>query len=156
MSHPRLEGPSQRLGKLWLVHPDTGEEVAVTVRYLRPLSARTEIVFLDEKHREVVTVPGIEALTGEGRARVERALRERYHMAVVARVERIDVQFGTRYWKVDTDRGRRWFALKEPGKNVTWLSEDHLVVRDTAGNRYEIPSVAALDGKSRRWIRQAL
>jgi hypothetical protein len=74
----------------------------------------------------------------------------------VSRVKRIDVQFGTRYWEVDTDRGPRWFALREPGKNVVWLSDDRLVLRDTAGNRYEIADLSALDARSRRAIRLSL
>ena len=73
-------------------------------------------------------------------------------MATIRQVKRVDVRFGTRYWEVETDRGPRWFALREPGKNVTWLDDGHLVLRDTAGNRYEIVDVTALDGASRRWV----
>ena len=65
-------------------------------------------------------------------------------------------RFGTRYWKVETDRGPRWFALREPGKNVTWISATRVVLRDTAGNRFEIPDLEALDGRSRRWVARSL
>jgi hypothetical protein len=155
----RLGGVSRKDGRLFLRRPDQpGEEepVAVTVRYLRPLTARTELVFLDEKQREVVTVTGLDALQGEERALVEEALGERYLMAAIQRVRRIDVQFGTRYWQVETDRGPRWFALREPGKNAAWLNDTHLVLRDTAGNRYEIPDLNALDAPSRRRVRRSL
>lgn len=146
-----IDGLTRRDGRLWLERGD-GEPVAVTARYLRPLTSRTEIVFLDEKGREVATVLGLEGLDGDARALVEEALRERYCMATILRVRSIDVRFGTRYWEVDTDRGPRWFALREPGKNVTWLDEGHLVLRDTVGNRFEIPDVGALDRSSQRWI----
>lgn len=148
----RVEGVSRRDGRLWLRPPGGGEAVPVTVRYLRPLTARSEIVFLDVQGREVLTAVGVEALAGEERSLVERAIQERYHMAVIRRVRSVDVRFGTRYWEVETDRGPRWFALREPGKNVTWLDDVHLVLRDTAGNRYEIRDVTALDGASRRWV----
>ena len=87
---------------------------------------------------------------------VETALGERYHLAAIVRVHEVDVRFGTRYWRVETDRGPRWFALREPGKNVAWLSDTHLVLRDTAGNRYEIGDVDALDRGSRRWVMRSL
>ena len=151
-----IDGLTRRDGRLWLQRGEGGEAVAVTARYLRPLSSRTEIVFLDEKMREVVTVHGLDALDGEARTLVEEALRERYLMATILRVRSIDVRFGTRYWDVETDRGPRWFALREPGKNVTWLDEGHLVMRDTVGNRFEIPDVGALDRASQRWIARSL
>lgn len=151
-----LTGLRLNQGRLELTRPDAEVAVSVTVRYLRPLTGRREIVFLDEHDHEVVTVESMDALTGAERRIVEDALRERYYLAVIERIERIDVQFGTRYWNVDTDRGPRWFALREPGKNVTWLSERHLVLRDTVGNRYEIPDVAALDRRSQRWVDQML
>jgi hypothetical protein len=152
----RLEGLSRRGGRLWLTRPGEVEPVAVTARWLRPLTERREIAFLDEKQREVSCVRGLDALEGEGRALVERELAERYHLVEIRKVERIDVQFGTRYWHVESDRGPRWFALREPGKNVTWLEGGRVVLRDTAGNRYEIPDVGALDARSRRWVARSL
>ena len=55
-----------------------------------------------------------------------------------------------------TDRGSRWFALREPGKNVLWITPTRLVLRDTAGNRFEIPDLTALDPRSRRRVGIAL
>ena len=141
-----------RDGRLYAKRADSDEEVVVSVRYLRPLTSRTEIVLLDEKGAEVFTVMEPDELPAEQRLLLEEALKERYHLVGILRVTEVDVLFGTRYWSVETDRGPRSFALREPGKNVTWLGERHLVLRDTAGNRYEIPDIAALDPKSRKWI----
>ncbi|GMV05150.1 MAG: hypothetical protein AMXMBFR53_14290 [Gemmatimonadota bacterium] len=148
-------GLTRRDGRLFLQR-EGAEPVEVTVRYLRPLTARTEVVFLDAKGREVATVAGLGAMAEADRAVAEEALRERYHLPVIERVHEIDVRFGTRYWQVDTDRGPRWFALREPGKNVTWIGPSHVVLRDTAGNRFEIPDLEALDGRSRRWVARSL
>ena len=60
-------------------------------------------------------------------------LQERYHMSRVERVTDSQITFDTHYWTVETDRGSREFAFKEPGKNVTWLNDDHIVIRDTGG-----------------------
>jgi len=148
-------GLARRDGRLFLER-EGAEPVEVTVRYLRPLTTRTEVVFLDAKGVEVATIPGLDALAEADRAVAEEALRERYHLPVIRRVHEIDVRFGTRYWQGETDRGPRWFALREPGKNVTWVSATHVVLRDTAGNRFEIPDLLALDGRSQRWVARSL
>jgi hypothetical protein len=152
----RVEGVAFRNGRLFVKRPGTDEEVVVTVRYLRPITAPGEIVFLDEKNREVATLEGVDALTPDQRPLVERALRERYHLLTIERVEDIDVRFGTRYWRVHTDGGPRWFTLRELGKNVTWITDRHVLLRDTAGNRYQIRDLAALDARSRREVSRAL
>jgi hypothetical protein len=150
----RIDGLVSRSGRLF-AQSDRGE-VAVTARYLRPLTSRTEFVLLDDKGREVATVMEPDALSPEQRAMIDAALRQRYHLVTISKVLHVDVLFGTRYWSVETDRGPRQLALREPGKNVTWLGERHLVLRDTAGNRYEIPDTDALDARSRRWIAGSL
>jgi hypothetical protein len=151
-----LTGISRKGGRLYLARPDAEEPIVVSARYLRPLTSRSEIVFLDEKRQEMVTVRDLDALTGAERQLVEKALRERYHLSIITRVEDVDIRMGTRYWRVETDRGRRWFAVREPGKNVAWLGDNQLVLRDPAGNRFEIPDLAALDPRSRRLVRRSL
>jgi len=151
-----VPGLLEREGRLLLPPTGGGEAIPVTVRWLRPLTDRSGIVFLDAKGREVLTARSLDAIAPGVRPAVERELRERYVLPTIERVRRIQVRFGTRYWEVDTDRGPRWFALKEPGKNVTWLSERRLVLRDTAGNRYEITDLDALDPASRRAVRSTL
>lgn len=148
----RVEGLFARGGRLWLSQPDRDAPVAVSPRYLRPLTGRTEIVFLDEKDQEVVTVSGIEAIPEDTRELVQYELRERYHLVVIRRVDRLEVSMSTRFWRVQTDRGPREFALREPGKNVVWLDDNRLVLRDTAGNRFEISDLAALDRRSRQLV----
>jgi hypothetical protein len=39
---------------------------------------------------------------------------------------------------------------------VFWVSEGHAIIRDTLGNRYELPSVATLDPASQAWIDRVL
>lgn len=86
------------------------------------------------------------------RTLAREALQERYHMPRIELVTESQITFGTHYWTVETDRGVREFAFKEPGKNVTWLNDDHIVIRDTAGNRFEIESLESLNAASRAGI----
>ena len=147
-----LSGLWERGGKLWLKRPERSEAIAVTVRYLRPITGRVEIVFVDDKDREVVSIASIDAVSADARPLVEAALRERYLLAVIQRVDDLAIHMGTRFWRVETDRGQRAFALREPGKNIIWLSDARLMLRDTAGNRYEIPDLNALDRRSQRLV----
>jgi hypothetical protein len=146
-----FSGLVRRGGRLF-VERDGQEPVAVTIRYLRPLTARREIVLLDPKGGEVATLRGLEAIAEPERTWAQEALADRYLFPVILRVHRVEVRFGTRYWWATTDRGPRWFALREPGKNVSWITPTRLVLRDTAGNRFEIPDLAAMDPRSRRWV----
>jgi predicted transcriptional regulator with HTH domain len=86
----------------------------------------------------------------------EEALYDRYRISIVESVEHSFVNHGHRYLKVQTNRGFRYFNLKEPGKNVTHVTDDHLVIRDSMGNRYEIQSVKALDAESRQRLELVL
>ncbi len=97
-------------------------------------------------------IPSLDALDPESRHVVEAELGNSYLVPVISEISDIKAHLGTLYWAVETDAGFRRFALKDPVQNVTWLSEDHLVLRDCVGNRYEIKSVAALDRQSRRKI----
>jgi hypothetical protein len=41
-------------------------------------------------------------------------------------------------------------------ETALWLSDDHLLLLDVDGSRFEIPSVAALDVRSRHLIESIL
>ena len=77
------------------------------------------------------------------------ALLERHYMPRIECATDSHIIFGTQYWTVETEKGPREFAVEEPGKNVTWLNDDHIVIRDTAENRFELESLESLDAASR-------
>ena len=68
-----------------------------------------------------------------------------------------DLHLGTRYWSVETDRGPRRFAMREPRKNLHWLDpRERCLIRDTMGNRYEIERLSDLDDASRSAVEKVL
>jgi hypothetical protein len=129
---------------------ESGDLTPVRLVYARPISARDQEVSVlhAKKGQELAWLPNLDALDAESRAIAEAELAARYCIAIIENVQESKVNHGHRYLKVDTDRGFRYFHLKEPGKNVTYLTPDHLVIRDSMGNRYEIPSLAALGPES--------
>ena len=156
MSDPRGCRLTLESGRLLARIEGRDAPVPVRIVYARPLSARTEVVLLDDESHEVAAFSGLHELDEASRAAAQRALDERYLMPRITRVVATELRFGTRYLEVETDRGATTFAVREPGKNITWLSDDHVVLRDTMGGRFEVPSVAALDPASRRRLRAML
>jgi hypothetical protein len=128
---------------------DGAEPVPVRVVWARPVTAPGgELALLDDKKRCLAMLPGLNFLEVESRLLAAEELARRYCVARIERVLSTRVDFGNRYWEVETDRGRRSFLLREPSKNVQRVGE-RLVIRDSLGNRYEIASLAGLDAKSR-------
>jgi hypothetical protein len=146
----------ERNGKV-MARLDGAEPVPVRVVYARPVTgADRDVGILDEKGEMVSFVGELGQLDADSRRVAERALQERYFLPRIVRVLSADVAFGQRTLRVETDKGVRAFALKNVNRNVLWLGEDHLVIRDTAGNRYEIPSLKALDEASRDFLTLAI
>src|SRR5690606_36426341 len=126
--------------------------VPVRLVYARPLSNRSgEVSIMELKgSKELAWIEALDLLSPEAKDCVVTELKRRYQIAQVIEVPESMVNHGHRYVRVLTDRGERYFNLKEPGKNVSWLSTDHLIIRDSMGNRYEVPSLQALDQESRQ------
>ncbi|MBN1671694.1 MAG: DUF1854 domain-containing protein [Kiritimatiellae bacterium] len=126
------------------------EEIPVRIAWVRPLTARGGgVSFLDEKKKEVALLASLDALDPESAGIVREELAGRYLLPRIVKVRRTHAEFGTRYWDVDTDAGRRTFAMRDPHKNLVWIGEDRVILRDTIGNTYEIESLAGLDKRSR-------
>jgi hypothetical protein len=133
------------------------ERVPVRVVWARPLSGQGHYVSLvTEDKEELAMVAGLDELDEDSRAVAERALHERYLMSRITRVHSTDPHFGNRYFDVETDRGPVKFILKDPNRNVTRITEDHLILRDTQGNRYEITALSELDARSQTEVHKVI
>lgn len=146
-----------RKGDKLFIKLEGEEEKPVRVVYPRPISAPgQEVSLVDEKKKEVALLKDLTALDPDSRRIAEEELAKRYLTARIQRVLVATAQFGTRSWKVETDRGARRFVVKSVNKDVTWITDDHLLIRDTLGYRYEIESLAALDEHSRAEVDRVL
>ncbi|MEO0414787.1 MAG: DUF1854 domain-containing protein [Verrucomicrobiota bacterium] len=134
------------------------EPVEVKLVYARPVSDRSGSVSVIQSKgkEELAWIDSIADLDDASRSIAEAALLERYQVNQINAIDHSFVNHGHRYLRVQTQRGERYFNLKEPGKNVTWLSDDHVVIRDSMGNRYEVPSIASLSQDSRERLERVL
>ncbi len=136
-----------------------GEESRTPVKlvWARPISARGgEICLVDRDKREVGMLQGLHELDEESRRIAEEELARRYLVPRITRVIRTSASFGVRYWHVETDLGERTFALRHASKNAVWIDDDHLVLCDALGCRYEIRPYSALDARSRAEVEKVI
>lgn len=136
-----------------------GERSFLKVKVIRafPLSNRDRYIgFMDEKNEEIGMIRDPEALDEDSRRIAQEELDRRYLGSVVRRIYSLRSEFGTSYWDVDTNRGRREFVVQSAQENVIRLGARHLAFVDVDGNRFEIPDVPRLDEKSQGLLETVL
>jgi len=133
-----------------------GEEfsvVAVEPRWAAPLSHPNQFLgLLNSKGEEVLMVESVSSLSETNQKVLEEELRRRYLTSTIHRILSAKVEFGATYWTVVTERGERDFVAQSLQENAQWLSENHLLIVDIDGNRFEIPDVDRMDEKSKSFI----
>ncbi len=139
--------------QVYVQKPDE-EAVPVRVAWARPLTGRgKEISVLHaQKKREVLFVENLEETPQAVKIILEQELSSRYLLPKITRVIETKVQFGNRYWSVETTHGSKYFVMKSPQTHVEWVTPDSCILRDSMGNHYEIASLAALDEASKSEI----
>lgn len=93
---------------------------------------------------------GFKGLEKETRKILESEIQKRYLTAQVEKIEHAYYEFGSAYWTVTTDRGRRDFVTQSLQENAQWHGLNHLVLVDVDGNRFEIRDTTALDTDSQK------
>jgi hypothetical protein len=114
------------------------------------------LALLNGKGEEIVTIEDPATLPPDSLEAVNEELRRRYLTATVTSITHAKAEFGATYWHVETDRGPRDFVTQSLQENAQWLSNNHLLLIDVDGNRFELPDVASLDSRSRSYIETIL
>lgn len=122
-----------------------------------PLSLPRQYISLQSgKSEEILLVRRLDDLSPDSRAVAEEELRRRYLTARVEKVTEVRTEFGITYWHVDTDKGERDFVIQSLSESCLWLSDDHILLTDADGNRFEISSRVALDAHSQTQLDSVL
>lgn len=88
------------------------------------------------------------------RSMLEGVLAQREFLPVITSID--DVSDGEpAEWSVKTDRGPHRFRVAS-ADDIVRQPDDSAFVTDTVGMRYRVPSVASLDGRSRRLFEKML
>ena len=106
------------------------------------------ISLLDEKDEEICMIDDLARLNDETRSIIAEELDRRYLTSLIERVHSVRHDFGTSYWDVDTNRGRREFVVQNVSENAQWLGDFRLLMIDVDDNRFEISNLNDLDRRS--------
>ncbi len=136
-----------------------GDRSYTRVKVVRaaPLSyPRRYISLLDARDEEICMIEDLAQVGPELRAVLCEELDRRYLTAAIERVIAVRNEFGTSYWEVETNRGRREFVIQNVAENARWLGDQRLLLIDVDGNRFEVPDTGRLDRRSLAFVEQVL
>jgi hypothetical protein len=129
----------------------------VSVARAFPLSDPDHYIgFLDGDGKDIGLMHDPSQLDPESRQIVNEELERRYFVPVVERVLTVKEEFGTVYWTVETDRGKKEIIVRNIRDNLQELSASRVIITDVDGNRFEFPDTSKLDGKSQSVILRSL
>jgi hypothetical protein len=127
--------------------------ISVKPVWASPLSHPDRFLgLMNGKGEEITTISDLSLLPKASERAVRDELRRRYLTPLISSIEDARCEFGVTYWTVNTDRGTRDFVTQSLQENAQWVSDDHLLLFDVDGNRFEIADVRALDERSRELI----
>ncbi len=131
-------------GTLRLTVADDHSYPSVKLYQASPLSRPGRYLSLQNgKGAEIVMVENLQDFAEESRPVVEEEVRRRYLTARVQAVTNIRTEFGVTYWRVLTNKGERDFVVQSLSESCVWLSDQHILLIDVDGNRFEIADAGA-------------
>ena len=143
----------RQAGVARLTLQDDRSWIKVSVARSFPLSDPDHYLgFLDSAGKDVGLLIDPSLLDLDSRKVVDEELEKRYFVPVVERVLSVKEEYGTVYWKVETDRGEKEIIVRNMRDNLQELSASRVIVTDVDGNRFEFPDIGKLDGKSQGLI----
>ena len=110
------------------------------------ISVRTE----EDNNKEIGIIVTIHDFDKQTKTIVEEQLALRYFIPQIQTIYEIKEQHGYSYWHVNTNKGECRFTVDQNG--VSKLSENHLLVSDVDGNRFELCDVTSLSAKELRMV----
>ncbi|MFM8377832.1 MAG: DUF1854 domain-containing protein [Planctomycetia bacterium] len=135
---------------------DAEGNVAADVDVLRafPVSAPAgPVAIVGDNDAELAWIESLAAVEPALRRLLEEELAKREFLPTIERI--LAVSDGEpAEWSVVTDRGPHRFTVGH-ADDILRLPDGGAVITDTVGLRYTIPSIARLDGRSRRFFERA-
>ena len=125
----------------------------VRVRVGRPLYKPADFATVMVEHKgEAALIINLPSLDAASKAALANHRARHDLTCTILRVVTLDHQFGSAFWEVETDKGIRQFVIRGTTEHVRWLTDDRQLITDVNGNRFEIPSLTALDKRSQNLI----
>ncbi len=107
---------------------------------------------LDRDGNEIGMIRKIDDYPEETRELLRAELRRKYHIYTIVSIGSVNEKYGFSYWKIKDSEGERDFTVRDTYRSINRIGTDKVTITDVDGNRFEIPSLEALDRRSRRKI----
>ncbi len=135
-----------------VVKKEDKEYKKVQVLRAFPYSQKNNFILLkNEEENEIGMLKDISGLDQKSYKILIEELNKKYFIPVITKIYDIILKYRTPIWSVKTDRGLLTFELRRR-RNAKFINSRHVVIKDSEGNKYEIPDYTKLDEKSQRLI----
>lgn len=129
----------------------------VALRRALPVASPEEYISVaDHENKEIGILRAITDLAAPQMAIVTDELGKRYYTPSILQIKSVKDKMGYVYMELLLqgvgERYDKSCAVKDVNRNIRMLGDDRLAIFDVDGNRYQVPSLAALDAKSRRML----
>lgn len=130
-----------------------GKETRVLLSRAFPFELLWEYISVqNEKKEELGMIRELSVFDESSAALLREELRRRYYVLRIQRILSVKERYGFSHWEVMTDEGEVKFTVHDTYRSLIRVGEDRAFLIDVDGNRFEIPSIEALDRKSLRKI----
>ncbi|MCI8331218.1 MAG: DUF1854 domain-containing protein [Clostridiales bacterium] len=134
----------------------TGEEEYVRIYLHRAFPFEKEFEYisvLNEDKKEVGFIRSVEQDFDEpAAALLKEELAKKYFCPKIQKITGMKDNYGFMQMKAVTDHGELTFGIRDIYRNILKVGGGRIFIIDVDGNRYEIPSVEALDHASYKKI----
>lgn len=111
------------------------------------------ISVLDRDQKEIGMIRQLSALSEETQKILLGELQRKYYAPRITRIHAVKERYGFSYWLVDLENAKDFsFTVQDTYRSMLKIDNEHVFIVDVDGNRFEIPSVEALDRASYKKI----
>ena len=111
------------------------------------------ISVLDKDQKEIGMIRELSALAEDTQKIILSELDRKYYAPRIKKILSVKERYGFSYWRVDLENASDFsFTVQDTYRSMLKIDHEHVFIVDVDGNRFEIPSVEALDRASYKKI----
>ncbi len=131
----------------------SGPEGPIKVKRAFPLTEPDRFIVITDIEGEFIgMLDTCRGLDPDSFRVLEEELEHEYFLPQITKINSIKDEYRVMNWSVETDRGPRTFEVTNRRQDIRWLSDDHVVIQDADGNKYEIKELSQLDSDSQQLL----
>ena len=110
------------------------------------------ISVIDEDKKEIGIIRNVTDFADEQKQLIVTELERKYYAPRIQKILSVKERYGFSYWRVVTEDGEFSFTLQDTFRSILKIDEEHAVLFDVDGNRFELNNISSLDKQSYKKI----